>query len=252
MKTLVYIVGAGPGDPDLISVKGRRCLRQADVVLHDRLINPTLLGEARSNAVLIDVGKRRGREDERQAQIHRLMIDYAREGKLVCRLKGGDPFVFGRAGEEVEALLSAGIPFEVIPGISSVTAGPAAAGIPLTHRNYTHGFLAIAGSRSADFTSAEWEAARVLIRNGGTVVVLMGLARLDRIVSHLLEAGCPPKLQAAVIAKATWPDQQVWFGTLEKIEAAADAFPALLVFGNVVSFATQWKPSNPSSNTGLK
>src|SRR5262245_26403969 len=116
---LVYIVGAGPGDPDLISVKGRRCVRRAEVILHDRLIHPRLLAEARSDAKLIDVGKRRGRENERQQEIHRLMIEYARQGKTVCRLKGGDPFVFGRGGEEVEALLAAGISFEIVPGISS-------------------------------------------------------------------------------------------------------------------------------------
>ena len=114
--TLVTIVGAGPGDPDLISVKGRRCVRQADVILHDRLVHPRLLAEARADAKLIDVGKRRGREDERQLEIHRLMIAHAQQGRTVCRLKGGDPFVFGRGGEEMAALIDAGIPFEVIPG----------------------------------------------------------------------------------------------------------------------------------------
>jgi uroporphyrin-III C-methyltransferase len=128
----VYIVGAGPGDPDLITVKGRRCVRHADVILHDRLIHPGVLAEARPKAIVIDAGKRFGHEDQQQAEIHSLMIKYAREGNEVCRLKGGDPFIFGRGGEEVAILKAAQVPFEVIPGVSSFTAAPAAAGIPLT------------------------------------------------------------------------------------------------------------------------
>ena len=159
----VYIVGAGPGDPDLITVKGRRCVRRADVILHDRLIHPGLLHEARPNAIVVDAGKRFGHEDQQQAEIHNLMIQYAREGNIVCRLKGGDPFIFGRGGEEVVVLKAAGIPYAVVPGVSSFTAAPAAAGIPLTHRDYTHGFLVITGSRSAGFESAEWKAARELV-----------------------------------------------------------------------------------------
>ena len=236
--TLVTIVGAGPGDPDLISVKGRRCVRQADVILHDRLVHPRLLAEARADAKLIDVGKRRGREDERQLEIHRLMIAHAQQGRTVCRLKGGDPFVFGRGGEEMAALIDAGIPFEVIPGISSATAAPAAAGIPLTHRDYTHGFLVVTGSRSVDFASPEWEAAKVLLKAGGTVVVLMGLERLADIVKYLTESGCSPQTPAAAIAKATWPEQEVRFATLQSIDQSKELkSPALLVLGNVVEFA---------------
>jgi len=149
----VYIVGAGPGDPDLITVKGRRCVRHADVILHDRLIHPGVLAEARPKAIVIDAGKRFGHEDQQQAEIHSLMIKYAREGNEVCRLKGGDPFIFGRGGEEVAILKAAQVPFEVIPGVSSFTAAPAAAGIPLTHRDYTHGFLVITGSKSAGLMS---------------------------------------------------------------------------------------------------
>ena len=234
---LVYIVGAGPGDPDLISVKGLRCLRLADVILHDRLVHPGLLAEARTDARLVDVGKRRGREDERQLEIHRLMIAYAQQGKVVCRLQGGDPFIFGRGGEEIEALVAAGIPFEVIPGISSVVAAPAAAGIPLTHRDYAHGFLVLTGSRSVDFASAEWEAARALIKAGGTVVILMGLERAPDIVRHLNESGCSPATHAALISQATWPEEKIWFGALETLGSAEDVkSPALLVFGDVVNF----------------
>jgi uroporphyrin-III C-methyltransferase len=236
----VYIVGAGPGHPDLITVKGRRCVRQADVILHDRLINPDLLAQARSKAIIIDSGKRFGHEDEQQAAIHNLMIDYARQGNRVCRLKGGDPFVFGRGGEEVAVLKAAGIPFEVVPGVSSFTAAPASAGISLTHRDYTHGFLVIAGSKSAAFDTAEWRAARELLKSGGTVVVLMGLARLEAIGTSLIEGGCSPETPAAIIAHATWPDEQVGRGTIANIHENASGFtsPAILVMGKVIGFST--------------
>jgi len=234
----VYIVGAGPGNPDLITVKGRRCVRQADVILHDRLIHPGVLAEAKPKAVLIDAGKRFGHEDQQQAEIHTLMIDYARQGKIVCRLKGGDPFIFGRGGEEVAVLKAAQVPYEVVPGVSSFTAAPAAAGIPLTHRDYTHGFLVIAGSKSAAFDTAEWQAARDLLKSSGTVVVLMGLARLETISSSLIESGCAPGMPAVVIARATWPDEQVRFGTLQNIHEQAGGLtsPAILVLGNVLGF----------------
>ena len=237
-RGFVYIVGAGPGDPDLITVKGRRCVRQADVILHDRLIHPRILAEARPKAILVDAGKKFGHEDEQQAEIHNLMIHYAREGNVVCRLKGGDPFIFGRGGEEVAVLKAAQIPHEVVPGVSSFTAAPAAAGIPLTHRDYTHGFLVIAGSRSTRFDTPEWRAARDLLKAGGTVVVLMGLARLDAISANLIENGCKPDTPAAVIARATWPDEQVRFGTVQNIhdQAAGLASPAILVLGNVIGF----------------
>lgn len=234
----VYIVGAGPGDPDLITVKGRRCVRRADVILHDRLIHPGVLAQARPEAVLVDAGKRFGHEDQQQAEIHNLMIKYALEGSVVCRLKGGDPFIFGRGGEEVAVLKAAQIPYEVVPGVSSFTAAPAAAGIPLTHRDYTHGFLVITGSRSAGFDTAEWRAARDLIKAGGTVVVLMGLARLEAISANLTAGGCNADTPAAIVARATWPDEQVRFGTIGNIhkEASGLASPAILVLGNVIAF----------------
>lgn len=232
----VYIVGAGPGNPDLITVKGLRSIAASDVILHDRLVHPGLIKEARHNAVVIDVGKRDGLEDEQQAAIHCLMIDYAQQGKRVCRLKGGDPFVFGRGGEEAQALLRAGIAFEVIPGVSSAFAAPAAAGIPLTHRDYAQGFLVIAGSRSNNFGSPEWAAACELLANGGTVVVMMGLARLPLISQYLMSKGCG-NVPVAVISKATWPDEQVLFGDLSTIPDSAGEVrsPAILVAGNVVS-----------------
>ena len=156
----VYIVGAGPGSPDLITVKGRRCVRRADVILHDRLIHPDVLAEARPNAVIVDAGKRFGHEDQQQADIHNLMIKYARDGSVVCRLKGGDPFIFGRGGEEAEVLIQAGIPFEIVPGVTSAIAAPAYAGIPLTHRKFTSTVAFITGHEdpTKDSSSIDWSA----------------------------------------------------------------------------------------------
>jgi len=200
-----------------------------------------MLAEARPKAILIDAGKRFGHEDQQQADIHNLMIKYAREGQEVCRLKGGDPFIFGRGGEEVAVLKAAQIPFEVIPGVSSFTAAPAAAGIPLTHRDYTHGFLVVTGSRSAGFDTPEWRAAKDLLKARGTVVVLMGLARLEAISENLTASGCDPNLPAAIVSRATWPDEQVRIGTLGQIhtESAGLSSPAILVLGNVIAFGRE-------------
>src|SRR5881628_712022 len=182
----VYLVGAGPGNPDLITVRGLTCLREADVVMHDRLIDLHLLEEARPDAEIINVGKDPGDDTLRQERIQWLMIEKAREGKTVCRLKGGDPFVFGRGAEEARALSEAGIPFEIVPGVSSAIAAPAWAGIPVTHRDHAHSFMVITGSRSHDLESAEWLAARALIKAGGTVVVVMGFSHIRLIVESLL------------------------------------------------------------------
>jgi uroporphyrin-III C-methyltransferase len=234
---MVYIVGAGPGSPDLITVKGRRCVRNADVILHDRLIDPEILSEARPGAIVIDAGKRFGHEDRQQSEIHELMIEFARKGMTVCRLKGGDPFIFGRGGEEVAVLKAAQIPYEVVPGVSSITAAPALAGIPLTHRDYAHGFLVIAGSRSINFESVEWRTAREFLKAGGTVVVFMGLARLAEISLNLLQSGCRGDLPAAVISRTTWKDQEVRLGTVADIARKSEGLntPALLVLGDVVA-----------------
>ena len=236
---MVILIGAGPGDPELITLKGLRRLRRADVVLYDRLIPLELLDETRHDAIRIDVGKRQGSEDLQQQWIHELMIGYAREGLNVVRLKGGDPFVFGRGGEEVQALIEAGVEWEVIPGVSSSIAGPSSAGIPVTHRDHNHGFMVIAGNKSHTFDSAEWKAARVLARAGGTVVVLMGLGRAQNIVEYLTAGGCSPRLPSAMIANATRPDQQCTFATLAEIESLAEKMPspAILVIGSVVGAA---------------
>ena len=238
-RGMVYIVGAGPGDPELITVKGLKILRESDVVLHDRLISTGLLTQARGDAVVIDVGKRFGHEDRQQPEIHRLMIEFAQQGKSVCRLKGGDPFVFGRGGEEANALISARIRFEVVPGVSSITAAAVAAGFPLTHRDLNHGFLVITGSRSATFESAEWTAARTLVKSGGTVVVFMGLVRLEAIIANLLEHDCSLDVPAAVVSRATWPTEETRAGTLRDIfqKSAGLSAPALLILGSVVALS---------------
>jgi uroporphyrin-III C-methyltransferase len=240
----VYIVGAGPGNPDLITVRGLTCLRESDVVLHDRLIDLHLLEEAKPAAEIISVGKELGDENNQQERIHWLMIQKAREGKDVCRLKGGDPFVFGRGGEEAHALSEAGIPFEIVPGVSSALAVPAFAGIPVTHRDHAHAFMVIAGSRSTDLASAEWKAASSLIQAGGTVVVLMGLSRVAAIAEKLIAMKCTGAMPAAVISKGTYLIQDCRVGTLETIGGSIDGMhsPAIMVIGAVVSLRDriQW------------
>lgn len=240
----VYIVGAGPGNPDYITVRGLTCLREADVVLHDRLIDLHLLEEARHDAEIIYAGKEAGDEDLQQQYIHSLMIEKARDGKSVCRLKGGDPFVFGRGGEEARALFEAGVPFEIVPGVSSAIAVPACAGIPVTHRDHAHSFMVITGSRSHDLESAEWAAARALVKAGGTLIVLMGASRLRIIVESLISAGCAPTIPIAVISKGTYLVQDCRVGILSDI--SQDIYdltaPATIIIGEVVALRSemQW------------
>ncbi len=237
----VYIVGAGPGNPDYITVRGLRCLRQADVVLHDRLVDPSLLEEAGPGAEILYVGKEAGNEDLQQDYIHSLMIEKARAGKSVCRLKGGDPFVFGRGGEEAQALSQAGIPFEVVPGVSSAISVAACAGIPVTHRDYAHSFMVIAGSRSHDLDAPQWLAARALVKAGGTLVVLMGLSRLRAIVESLLSDECSSAIPVAVVSRGSYVAQDCRVGILADIAHQIDRvkLPAVIIIGQVVSFRSE-------------
>jgi uroporphyrin-III C-methyltransferase len=236
---IVYLVGAGPGDPDLITVRGLACIRESDVILHDRLINRRLLDDVRQEAEIIDVGKDHGSENAQQEWIHRLMIGRASEGHIVCRLKGGDPFVFGRGGEEMQALRDAGIAYEIVPGVSSAIAAAGSVGIPVTHRDFAHSFMVIAGNRSNDLNSSEWLAAKSVAAAGGTLVVLMGLARLPLIVSSLLSAGCDAELPIAVISNGTTEDQKTRIGTLgtgtELISGLHS--PATIIIGKVVALS---------------
>lgn len=234
MTGKVFLVGAGPGDPELITVRGLRVLRSADVVVYDRLVHPALLEAAPSSAERIFAGKHPAGPRVAQDEIVRLLVDRARRGLQVVRLKGGDPFVFGRGGEEVEALRTAGVPYEVIPGVTAAVAVPAAAEIPVTHRAYASGFAVVTGHPCDDGTGLDWSA----LARMPTLVVLMGLRRLPRVVARLVEAGANPAVPAAMIARGTLPDQQVVTGTLgtiaRRVEEAGLQPPATLVVGRVV------------------
>src|SRR3989304_5245250 len=218
MTGIVYIVGAGPGDPGLITVKGLDCLRRADVVLFDRLADRRLLDEARGDAELIDVGKEPARHRRPQSEINALLIVKAREDKTVVRLKGGDPFVFGRGGEECEALAEAGIPFEVVPGVSSAIAVPAYAGIPVTHREFASAFTVITGHTWPGHTcdgsaGIDWDA----LPRFGTLVFLLGINHLPEIAHQLVAHGHAPETPVAVIQQGTTVPQIVVDGTLANI-----------------------------------
>ena len=231
---IVYLVGAGPGDPGLITVRGMECLQRAGVVIYDRLANPALLAYA-SDAELIDVGKDPNHAVGMQSRINDLLIAHAWAGKVVVRLKGGDPFVFGRGGEEAEALVEAGIRFEVVPGVSSAVAAPAYAGIPVTHRDLACSFSVIAGHRAAfvEDPACDW---RRLAQASDTLVFLMGVKNLPHIVDAVLAAGRPALTPVALIERASGARQRTVVGTLETITgAAADVEPpAVIVIGEVV------------------
>lgn len=238
----VWIVGAGPGDPGLITVRGHDCLVAADAVLYDALVNPALLALARSDADLRPVGKRAGAHEFRQAQINALMVRLARAGKRVCRLKGGDPFVFGRGGEEAIYLRRHGIPFEIVPGVSAAIAAPAYAGIPVTHRGCAHTLTLVTGHESPGRGEAgiPWEH---IARTGGTLVVLMGVRNLAHVVAALLEKGTAGNTPAAIVADGSLPRQRVVSGTLDRIVGTAQragiGAPALLIVGEVVRLRTR-------------
>jgi len=236
----VFLVGAGPGDAELITLKGLRCLRKADVVIYDRLIGPELLDEASSQAERVFVGKASGRHSIKQEEINALLIKYARQGRVVVRLKGGDPFVFGRGGEEALALAQAGIPFEVVPGISSAIAVPAYAGIPVTQRGLASSVTIVTGHEQTSCGSYDvnWEALAMV---GGTLVILMGVETLPEITQRLLNAGLHPDTPVAVIQQGTVPQQRMVADTLvsiaERARAAKIASPAVTVIGAVVALS---------------
>jgi uroporphyrin-III C-methyltransferase len=231
---MVYLVGAGPGDPRLITVAGLEAVRASDAVVYDRLIGPALLDEAPAWAERIPVGKRPGRHSISQETIHALLIERARAGMTVTRLKGGDPFVFGRGSEECAALRAAGVRHVVIPGVTSATAVPGLAGIPVTHRRHSSAFVVVTGHQCEDPSAIDWDAvARI-----PTVVVLMGLGALARTARRLIEAGVPPSKPAAVVSSGTLPYQRTVAGTLgtmaHLVRNAALEPPAILVVGDVV------------------
>jgi uroporphyrinogen III methyltransferase/synthase len=231
----VYLIGAGPGDPGLITVKGLKILQAADVIIYDRLSPPELLAEAKRGAELINAGKEPQRHTLKQDEINERLILYARQGKMVARLKGGDPFIFGRGGEEAEACRAAGIPFVIVPGVSSAIAVPAYAGIPLTHRDFTSAFAVISGHEdpSEGKTSLDYEAlARI-----GTLVFMMSIGRLQSIMSALISWGRDPSTPAVCIEWGTTERQRTVEGTIsniaERITQAQIKSPAIVVVGEV-------------------
>jgi len=233
----VALVGAGPGDPDLVTVRALARLRSAEVVVYDRLVDRRLLDEAPPQALRIFAGKARGAHALPQEEINAILIAHAAEGRRVVRLKGGDPFVFGRGSEEAEALAHAGIPYEVVPGVSSAVAVPAAAGIPVTHRGIASSFAVVTGHDCEDGAgSVDWPR---LATSVDTLVVLMGLANLPRIARTLVAHGRAPATPVAVISAGTTDAQRTITGTLDdiaaRVEAADLAPPAVIVIGEVVA-----------------
>lgn len=234
----VYLIGAGPGDPGLLTIRGKEILEKADVVVYDYLANDTLLGYARPDAERIYVGKKAGDHALSQEGINKLIVEKAKEGKLVARLKGGDPYIFGRGGEEAEELLDAGIPFEEVPGISSTIAGPAYAGIPLTHRKFASSVTLITGHENPDKPGSvhNWKA---LAASASTLVFVMGMKNLPDIAKNLIEAGLPADTPAALVHWGTTARHRSLVATLATLpaEAVAENFtnPSVIVVGKVVS-----------------
>jgi uroporphyrin-III C-methyltransferase len=231
----VWLIGAGPGDADSITVRGLRCLQAADVVIHDRLADPQLLREARAGAELVDAGKAPGRHTLRQEEICRLLVERAGAGRTVVRLKGGDPFVFGRGGEEALACAEAGIQCEVIPGVSSAIAVPAAAGIPVTHRGLAAGFAVVTGHLAGEpGDPVNWAAAAGL----DTVVVLMGIQRLSVVAALLQRHGRSSATPAALVERGLTSEARVLTAPLDSIARRAASAgvspPAVLIVGEVV------------------
>lgn len=236
----VHLVGAGPGDPGLITSRGLDLLRRADVVVHDRLVGPELLREARPGAELVDVGKGPGHAALPQEEINRVLVEHAVRGRRVVRLKGGDPFVFGRGSEEVAACRSAGIAAEVVPGVSSAIAGPAAAGIPVTARGIARSFAVVTAHQAGPDGDLPDLTALAAV---DTIVVLMGRASLDRLAARLIAAGRDAATPAACIQSATTPEQRVTRGTLATIAAAAERdgleAPVVTVIGAVAAMGAE-------------
>lgn len=249
-KGKVFLIGAGPGDIRLITVKGLECIQTADVIVYDRLANPRLLSYRRSDAELIYVGKSPDRHTLTQDEINQVLVDEGLKGQLVARLKGGDPYVFGRGGEEGEVLRAAGIPFEVVPGITSAISVPSYAGIPVTHRDFTSTFTVITGHEdpTKEDSSINWLR---LAQDPGTLIFLMGVGNLPQIVDQLVSNGKSADTPIALIRWGTRPEQQVVTGTLstiiEDVRRAGLTSPAIIIVGQVVTLRNtlRWFEDQP-------
>ncbi|RTE08022.1 uroporphyrinogen-III C-methyltransferase [Paenibacillus whitsoniae] len=249
-KGRVFLVGAGPGDPKLISVRGMEAIQRADVIVYDRLANPRLLKHRRPEAELIFVGKLPDKHILKQEEISQLLLDLALQGKVVTRLKGGDPSVFGRVGEEAELLAEHGVTFDIIPGITSSIAVPAYAGIPVTHRDFTSSVAIVTGHEypNKTYSSLNWDH---LAKAIGTMVFLMGVANLEQICRELIRCGKPADMPVALVRWGTWADQATITGTLgdivEKVRAADFKSPAVIIVGEVVKLREKlaWVEKKP-------
>jgi uroporphyrinogen III methyltransferase/synthase len=246
----VYLVGAGPGDIGLLTVKGMKCLQKAEVVVYDLHLNAQVLNYIHHDAEFIYAGKRGGHHAMTQDEINDVLVKKADEGKIICRLKGGDPFVFGRGGEEAAVLAERGIPFEVVPGVSSAVAAPAYAGIPLTHRLYSSSFAVVPGyeDTTKEESAIDWAK---LATGVGTIVVLMAVKNLDMLVRKLMENGRPPETPVAVVRWGTRPDQETIVSTLRDIVPEVRGHeikpPAVVVIGDVVKLrdTLRWYEDKP-------
>jgi uroporphyrin-III C-methyltransferase len=235
MNGKVHLVGAGPGDPELLTVKALRLLRSADVVLHDDLVTPEILELIPATAEVRNVGKRSGSKSIRQEEINFLMVALAASGRQVVRLKSGDPLIFGRAGEEMEALRRSNIEYEIVPGVTSALGAAAAAGIPLTHRRASSTLVLTAGHRASEDSAEDWSG---LAGTGSTLVIYMPGSNYGEISSRFTDAGFAPETPCAIISRATTPEQQIHRTTLSDLPRASRlASPTLLVVGEVVRFS---------------
>ena len=233
LKTgFVSLVGAGPGDPDLLTMKGYRVIQQAEVVVYDRLVSEQILALADESAELIYVGKKLDYHCVPQDQINQILVQKAQEGKRVVRLKGGDSFIFGRGGEELEELAKYGIAYEVVPGITAAAGATAYAGIPLTHRDHAQSVQFITGHVQKDGREIEWQS---LAQSNNTLVFYMGLKQSDRIMDNLIAHGLDPQISCAIIENGTRPEQRVFQGQLNQLSQLAEQAqsPALIVVGSV-------------------